>query len=80
MKIETKYNIGDEVFFMDNNRVEKGFIDSIRVAVFDTIENVEEDEERYENKTRYTIKGKGHDILFKGERLFLSKEELLKSL
>ena len=72
MKIETKYDIGQEVWVMDNNQVYQGVITNITVSVCDEV------------KTTYTVRVKNMSgswtIDRNEERLFNLKEELLKSL
>lgn len=77
MKIETKFDIGQEVFFMFNNKVRCEEIERIRVIVeqknkcFATIET----------RTCYWVKPwSGDTDYFSEEKLFASKEELLASL
>ena len=68
MTIETKYNIGDEVWFMHENRVHKSKIGAIYITLYDDMRVV-----------KYSF---GNYILeFKeNEELYRTKEELLKSL
>lgn len=72
MKIETKYDIGQEVWVMDNNQVYQGVITNITVSVCNKA------------KTTYTVRVKNMSgswtIDRNEEQLFESKEELLKSL
>ena len=71
MIIETKYNIGDEVWFINHNKVCVSFITDIRVRKNKT--NI---------KVEYHIEPQ-HKIVFgviKEQELFSTKEELLKSL
>ena len=72
MKIETKYDIGKEVWLMNNNQVYQGVIANIRVSVCNEV------------NTTYTVRVKnmsGSWTIDRNEgKLFESKEELLKSL
>ena len=71
MTIETKYNIGDEVWFIWENIVQSAKIDSIwRITV------------NPEKSVIYQldIKWDGAPLLFKENALFPTKEELIKSL
>lgn len=77
MKIETKFDIGQEVFFMFNNKVRCEEIEKIRVIAepknkcFATIET----------HVCYWLKPWSNDgDFFSEEELFASKEELLASL
>lgn len=68
MEVKTKYDIGDVVFFMSNNRVEKLKITGVGISVEDAggepeiFNHLQYDTEKAENK------------------LFRSKKELLESL
>lgn len=77
MKIETKFNIGQEVFFMFNNKVRSEVIEKIRVIIdlknkcFSTTEM----------HVWYWLKPWSGDMdFFSEDKLFTSKEELLASL
>lgn len=71
MDIKTKYDVGDEVFFMCRNKVRIGRIVSLVVRVFECEKTI-----KYEH--RYYISNGDGDYSDKG--LFRSKEELLNSL
>ena len=75
MQINTKYNCGDEVFFMGGNKVQRKTIERIEVhsrvvgtprAGTDTVTNI-----------KYHIDGVG---LMLESDLYASKEQLLKTL
>lgn len=70
MKIETKYNIGDEVWFMENNKPTKGIVVKLDIDIARSgdwyIEN-------------YKVESHGLRCEV-GQSLFPTKEELLKSL
>jgi hypothetical protein len=71
MTIETKYNIGDEVWFMWANIVHSAKIDSIwNISV------------KPEKSVIYQLDMIWHDapLLFNENSLYLTKEELIKSL
>lgn len=71
MTIEIKYNIGDVVFFIWENKVQSAKIDSIwRITV------------NPEKTVIYQLDMKWNEapLLFKENSLFPTKEELLKSL
>lgn len=73
MTIETKYNIGDEVWFMHDNKAKRGTIIKIDVSL-----------ERDMN-SQYVGKSVQYSIFnmhcpYIGTHLFHTKEELLKSL
>lgn len=65
MKIETKFNIGDKVFFRKNDTVETSEIVELSICVKDSI------------KINYTIKGYFLRFFFEYE-LFKSEEELVE--
>ena len=74
MDIKTKYDLGQIVFFMSDNRVCEGTIESFDIGV------------GYDNGSKYLdigycVKNKFFtDIAINEKNLFLTKEELLKSL
>lgn len=71
MTIETKYNIGDEVWFIWDNIVRNAKIDGIWSITVNP-----------EKSIIYQLNMTWHDapLLFKENALFPTKEELLKSL
>jgi hypothetical protein len=71
MTIETKYNIGDEVWFMNENKVYVSFIEDVRVK-----------RNSKNTKIEYMVESmqKKDFGLKKEQDLFPAKEELLKSL
>ena len=78
MKIETKYNIGNKVFFIQNNTVHQGVIGNIDVHVSSNGYTFEQNE--YYDIECYE---KGIDKKYNGVNLkfvYPTKEELLKSL
>lgn len=71
MTIETKYNLGDEVWFMCENKVYVSFIEDVRVKRNNKTTKIEYMVESMQKK----------DFGLKKESdLFPTKEELLKSL
>lgn len=69
MTIETKFNVGDEVYFLQNNRVKKGKIQHIILPVI---------ESNAMPQIKYTLLA---EPLYEFEHLlFKTKEELLQSL
>ena len=82
MKIETKFDIGDRVFYMKGNKVENNIIVDIEIRVglkeengminYDNIKAVIKSEIYYLDMNR--------DLKFHPRWLFKTKEELLKSL
>ena len=73
MTIETKYNIGDEVWFMHDNKVKSGTIIKMCVVVERDINS------QYVSKSvQYGFYNFNYTYI--ENRLFPTKEELLKSL
>jgi len=82
MKIETKFDIGDRVFYMEKNKVEESIITDIEIIVglkkengminYDNIKTVIKSEIYYVDMNR--------DLKYHPRWLFKTKEELLKSL
>ena len=70
MKIETRFSIGDEVYFMCDNKICIGNIDEIKVSI-----NSNNDQ-----STSYIVNSNCMRVHKTSENLFSSKEELLKSL
>ena len=71
MTIETKYNIGDEVWFMEYNKPNKGSVVKIDIDIARAGDWYIE---------HYKIKSDKAQICKVGQSLFPTKEELLKSL
>ena len=71
MDIKTKYGLGQRVFFMDNNQVQDGPITRIYIGVGYTTKDIKA-------KISYNIFSTTK--FYEEEELFLTKEELLKSL
>ena len=81
MKIETKFDIGDRVFYMKNNKVENNIIVNIEIIVGLEEENgmINYDNIKAFIKSEIYIVDMNRD-LFHPSWLFKTKEELLKSL
>lgn len=80
MTIETKFSIGDEVFYMKDNKVERGTVSSV---FYCAIGNDRKNGELEEERVSYGLyvgncPSRGADYM--EGHLFGSKEELLKSL
>lgn len=71
MTIETKYNVGDEVWFMDDNKPTKGIVVKLDIDVSRKGDWYIE---------HYKVEAKGFIHFKVGQSLFPTKEELLKSL
>ena len=78
MGIETKYNIGDKVFFIQENAVHQGFINEIAVYVsndgYSDVQREYYDIRSYEKAIYKEYKKVNQSLIYK------TKEELLKSL
>lgn len=78
MGIETKYNIGDKVFFIQENAVHQGFIKEIAVYVsndgYSDVQREYYDIKSYEKAIDKEYKKVNQSLIYK------TKEELLKSL
>ncbi len=82
MKVETKFDIGDRVFYMEKNKVEESIITDIEIRVglkeengminYDNIKAVIKSEIYYVDMNR--------DLKYHPRWLFKTKEELLNSL
>jgi hypothetical protein len=70
MTIETKYNIGDEVWLLYNNKAVSSRIFRIEVKV----------DLRLSARIIYYLSGSNIDEFCSEDKLFRTKEELLKSL
>lgn len=73
MKIETKLNVSDECYFLNNNKVKTGLVKDIQISVLK--------EKMY---IKYSILFKDCDKeeskIFLEENIFKTKQELLDSL
>ncbi len=83
MNVETKFDIGDRVFYMKNNKVEHNIITDIKIIV--GIELEEHGMINYDNikasiKSEIYYVDMNRDLKFHPSWLFKTKEELLKSL
>ncbi len=72
MDIKTKYDLGQSVFFMKDNKVETSAIKQISIDVW-----YNKDEEIRMRIHYYLFSA---DQFYEEDNLFLTKEELLKSL
>lgn len=91
MRIETKYNIGDEVWFMWENKVQNGKVERVYVEINQDYYSthpipfiIEPSSVEYVVKQRTTYEVsygiKRENIELRAKLLFRTKEELLKSL
>lgn len=75
MTLTTKYDIGKEVFYMDNNRVKSMVIQSVYVK-----KQTYYDNSMSEQTNQYSSDIYGKGIWINEKMLFPSKEELIASL
>ena len=75
MDIKTKYNIGDSVFFMNDNRVWQGEIESFDIGFSQRSSGEKYITISYCVKTMFFT-----DFSVAENKLFTTKEDLLKSL
>lgn len=76
MKIETKYDIGQEVWYMENNKAYSRIVTAIRVTSYGKINIIEYG---YQNHPECGDE-RTHYLEYNERHLYPSKEELLKSL
>ena len=76
MKIETKYDIGQEVWYMESNKACSRIITTIRVTTYGKIDIVEYG---YQNHPECGDE-RTHYLPYHESNLYPTKEELLKSL
>ena len=76
MTIETKYDIGDVIYLLKNNKIEKGFVTGMKILVSYTnkVDKILGEKIEYENNIN------GHCIMINDLYMFPTKEALLKSL
>ena len=75
MEIKTKYDIGQSVFFMSDNRVCQGVIESFNIGFRQNISGEKYMTISYCVKTEFFT-----DFSVSEYKLFLTKEELIESL
>ena len=82
MKIETKFDIGDRVFYMEKNKVEESIITDIEIIVGLKKENgmINYDNIKAFIKSEIYYVDMNRDLKYHPRWLFKTKEELLKSL
>ena len=74
MKIETRFNVDDNVYFMHENRVATGQIAVVQVYAHKPYND------KVVTGTKYYLKNSGKSDGYMEDALFASKEELLNSL
>lgn len=74
MKIETRFNVDDNVYFMHDNRVATGRVAAVQVYAYKPYND------KVVTGTKYYLKNSGKSDGYMEDALFASKEELLKSL
>lgn len=81
MKFETKYNLGDEVWFMYDNKALRGRILGIEANYSCSHFDNADIPQNVDYSVNYTVKiCLGHSIRMSSSELFPTKDELLKSL
>ena len=71
MDIKTKYEPGQSVFYMDNNKVIEGAIERIHIGVQYKLDDI---------KVRISYSLFATNKYYEDDEIFPTKEELLKSL
>ena len=74
MKIETRFNVDDKVYFMHDNRVATGQVAAVQVYAHKPYSD------KVVTVTKYYLKYSCKSDGYMEDALFASKEELLKSL
>ena len=74
MKIETRFNVDDEVYFMHENKVASAQVAAVQVYSYKS------HGDRVVTGTKYYLKHLGKSDGYLEDALFASKEELLNSL
>ena len=82
MEIETKFDIGDRVFYMEKNKVEESIITDIEIIVGIELEHgmINYDNIKASIKREIYYVDMNRDLKFHPRWLFKTKEELLNSL
>lgn len=70
MKIETKFNIGDEIFFMDTNKIKNRIIRKLSLTM----------DEKFEQSVMYYYIEDDKYRYISEKSIFATKQELLDSL
>lgn len=73
MKIETKLNIDDSCYFIEDNQIKKGLVKKIEITI-------RENTYSYDSSIYYTVSKKGTNTYLCEEQVFASIEETLKYL
>lgn len=76
MTVETKYDLGDVIYLLKNNKIEKGFVTGMKISVSYTNKVDKILGERIE----YEININDQYIMVNDLYMFTTKEALLKSL
>ncbi len=77
MTIETKFNVGENVFFLSSKGVESELIKSILIRIYPEGTNANKMNETQSNE--YMLSN-GCSMAYKEDKLFPTKESLLQSL
>lgn len=76
MRITSKHNPSDILWFMHDNKAIQGYVDSIRIEIFQK----GRDHKNYHNQVKIYYKFLEEIPLIEESKLFKSKKELLASL
>jgi hypothetical protein len=82
MEITTKYNIGDEVYFINNNKICKDIIKTIDInyIIYADKEPYQKNYYFFKNIYKNTLGVLGHELMCTDNNIFLKKEDLINSL
>ena len=80
MEIKTKYNIGDEMWTMHDNKVICFTIKGINIKVEDKTLVEYISSEKFKQHSYFSDRLEYMPLYIKEEKVFLTREELLKSL
>lgn len=78
MNIETKYDIGQEVWLMSKNEVAQGLIIKLEINV--NLNMGDPDGGEYSTFINYIVRVSGEDMVKRTEKLFATKADLIASL
>lgn len=76
MTVETKYDLGDVIYLLKNNKIEKGFVTGMKIVVSYT----NKVDKILGKKIEYEININGHYTMINDLYMFPTKEALLESL
>ena len=80
MTIETNYNLGQEVYFMYDNKVQSAKIVEVIITITDLNAQYCIDHTKCEYKLDFRAKERANLMVKEEKELFATREDLLKSL